>query len=800
MKPKANKRKPNPGYWNELEPQRRLEITAVLVFTAGLVVFLSLVSHFRDNLFASPPTVGNWIGRPGAYLAWFLHFVLGWGAWVVPVLILGWGGLIVRKRRTPKHYASRSVGAAVLTVSFATFLSLLLRSDPKVSFRAGGVVGAYFGQLMSMFGQAGAYVVLGCFSLVALLLATDFLFARFFRMLAAWLDRVKEEWKKREKVDVKTSGDDELFQTSEVTPDEIPADGVITMRPMGEGEIRISLPDGEGEVDIVPEDYDQPEEPDPEHDPEMPRIRVFSTEICPPDPEIVSTVPTVLGKSVDGGREEEEYCLPPLSLLDQPDEGPVEVDHDEIMQNSHLLEKTLGEFGIPARVVEVNQGPVITRYELTPPPGVKLSRITSLADNIALSLKATHVRMVAPVPGKAAVGVEIPNRTRRDVRIREILASERMQRQRSRLAIALGKTLSGDPYIADLNRMPHLLIAGATGSGKSVCVNSILTSILCRATPDEVKFLLIDPKRGVEMKFYNDMAHLVSPLVIDSRRAAGALRWLIEEMELRYVYLHKVGARDVDSYNAKRRAQLAEAGEDDPTNQDCLPDHIPYIVVVVDEFGDLMMVARNEVEAMIVRLAQLARAVGIHLVIATQRPSVNIITGIIKANFPARIAFQVTSRVDSRTILDCMGAESLLGQGDMLFFSGGAARPVRLQGSLITGSEVEKVCGFVKDQRKADYMCSEFQVADSPGGPIFGDYSDASDDELYKQAVEIVFQAGSASTSLLQRRLKIGYGRAARLIDQMYEAGIVGPSRGSKPRKVLTGQTEEPTLFEPDED
>jgi S-DNA-T family DNA segregation ATPase FtsK/SpoIIIE len=338
--------------------------------------------------------------------------------------------------------------------------------------------------------------------------------------------------------------------------------------------------------------------------------------------------------------------------------------------------------------------------------------------------------------------------------------------------------------------MPHLLIAGQTGSGKSVCVNTIIASILYRAKPDEVKFLLIDPKR-VEMKLYNDIPHLVAPVVWDPRRAAGALKWAVEEMEQRYTYLSKAGVRDLEAYNDKRMRELSSGDKtENPVNTN-LPGFLPHIVIFIDELADLMMVARNEVEAIVVRLAQMARAVGMHLVIATQRPSVNVITGIIKANLPTRIAFQVTSKVDSRTILDGIGAEALLGQGDMLFSSGGAARPVRLQGSLITTAEVERLCTYVKDQRRADYLRTDFEPADDGrGGGGFGggDYSgDYEDDELYQEALDTVLQEQSASTSLLQRRLKIGYGRAARLLDIMEEAGIVGPPRGSKPRKVLAG-------------
>jgi S-DNA-T family DNA segregation ATPase FtsK/SpoIIIE len=798
------------AYWTGLESQRRLEISAIAVFTLALISFLALFSHGRDDLSLSPPIVRNWIGMPGAYTAWCLHFVLGYCAWVVPSLLLGWGILIVRGAEHPKHYFSRAIGASALLASLCGLLSLLLGNTDKGAFAAGGIVGVALSDGTMVFGRLGAYIVLGAVSLIALLLTTEFLFSRLFNRIQrrhlAWLE-------KRRRYEAEVVIDEDLPQEM-LRPGEYSTEGAKDGRiRMGAildpGEVRLSMADTDTDIIMDPalcEPEDEEIETEPNEEEEeieavlteesadepstMTGIRISTLQVPPaemedsPDPD-VSSDPI----------SEEEYRLPPLSLLRMPTEEPVEVDEEEMYQNSRILEETLAEFGIKARMTEIKQGPVVTRYEFVPPPGVKVSRITSLSDNLALRLKATRLRMLAPIPGKAAIGVEIPNSRRREVLIREILGSKAFRTKTSKLSIALGMTLSGEPYVADLDKMPHLLIAGATGSGKSVCMNSIIASILYRATPDEVKLLLIDPKR-VEMKVYNDIPHLLAPVVVDSRRAAGALKWIIDEMEQRYIYLSKAGVRDIHAYNKKRMADLNTGDKSTKPVNTNLPGYLPFIVVFIDELADMMMVARNDVEAMVVRLAQLARAVGIHLVIATQRPSVNVITGIIKANLPARIAFQVSSKVDSRTILDGMGADALLGQGDMLFSTGGGHKPIRLQGSLIDTDETERLCDYVKEQRKVHYLRDEFEdgsVSKTLEGGLFDDAggNDSDDEELYQQAVQIVVQTGVASTSLLQRRLKIGYGRAARLIDIMHEAGLVGPARGSKPRKVLVNSCDE---------
>ncbi|WP_274361402.1 FtsK/SpoIIIE family DNA translocase [Paenibacillus thermotolerans] len=460
------------------------------------------------------------------------------------------------------------------------------------------------------------------------------------------------------------------------------------------------------------------------------------------------------------------YRLPPFGLMAKPGGGKGGESADQqARENARKLEATLESFGVRAKVLQVVRGPAVTRYEIQPDIGVKVSRIVSLTDDIALALAAKDIRMEAPIPGKSAIGIEVPNTEVSVVSLREVMETSAFRESDSRLTIALGRDISGQPIVANLAKMPHLLVAGATGSGKSVCINGIITSILYKAKPNEVKFLMVDPKM-VELNVYNGIPHLLAPVVTDPRRASLALKKIVVEMEKRYEAFSKSGTRNIEGYNA----QLVEKGE----------EPLPYIVVIVDELADLMMVAAGDVEDAICRLAQMARAAGIHLIIATQRPSVDVITGVIKANIPSRIAFGVSSQVDSRTILDMAGAEKLLGRGDMLFMPVGASKAMRVQGAFLSDNEVEAVTAFCRDQEKAQYNDELVpEVNDS------ADEQEEQLDELFDQAVGIVLEAKQASVSLLQRRMRIGYTRAARLIDQMEFKGVVGPYEGSKPREVL---------------
>lgn len=460
------------------------------------------------------------------------------------------------------------------------------------------------------------------------------------------------------------------------------------------------------------------------------------------------------------------YEMPPFTLLNMPKQGSKVTDGHEMFDARRKLEATLESFGVRAKVLDVVRGPAVTRYEVQPATGVKVSRVVSLTDDIALALAAKDVRMEAPIPGKSAIGIEVPNGEVSVVTMREVMETPVFMNAQSKLSIAFGRDISGQTIVGNLAKMPHLLVAGATGSGKSVCINGIIASILYKAKPDEVKFLMIDPKM-VELNVYNGIPHLLAPVVTNPKRASLALKKIVVEMEKRYELFSKSGTRNIEGYN-----QLMK---DDPNLV------LPYIVVIVDELADLMMVASNDVEDAIARLAQMARAAGIHLIIATQRPSVDVITGVIKANIPSRIAFGVSSQVDSRTILDSAGAEKLLGRGDMLFLPMGMNKPIRVQGAFLSDEEVEALVSFVREQGEVKYNEELVPELDEETGEAQND----DNDELFDEAARIVIEGNQASVSLLQRRLRIGYTRAARLIDQLEASGIVGPYEGSKPRTVL---------------
>ena len=479
------------------------------------------------------------------------------------------------------------------------------------------------------------------------------------------------------------------------------------------------------------------------------------------------------------------YVLPDVSLLDPLPVSHLQKHKTDTAATGQVLVDTLNQFGISTEITNVEQGPVVTRYELLPAPGIRVERIAALANNLALSLKATSLRVQAPVPGKGVVGIEIPNETAKAVLMREIVESEEWRSGTVRLPLALGKDVGGRDLVADLAKMPHLLIAGATGSGKSVCINSILTGLLMSKSPDELRLILVDPKI-VEFAIYADLPHLVVPVITDPKKVSLSLRWAINEMDRRYKMFAKAKVRNIESFNHRKVVHQPELfeGELPPAEDkgDGLPSSVPYIVIIIDELADLMMAAGAEIENSIARLAQLSRAVGIHMILATQRPSVNVITGTIKANFPARIAFQVAQKVDSRTILDQSGADKLLGRGDMLFLPPGSSRLVRSQGTMVTDDELERVITFIKEQAEPVF---EMEIKNKLEKSSTSSMDDGSDDELLEQAIEIIRETHRASTSSLQRRLRIGYTRAARLIDVLEERGVVGPPAGSGPREIL---------------
>lgn len=530
----------------------------------------------------------------------------------------------------------------------------------------------------------------------------------------------------------------------------------------------------------TPIDSCPPPENTREDSQESPTIAIAPVALTSHGLEANPTPDDTLPRGNDTSANLKDYHLPPLALLNPPPKQVEGTASQDINHKIKTLEQTLDNFGIKARVTHVSVGPAITRYELQPPPGVKVSKIVGLSDDIALGMATMGVRIEAPIPGKAAVGIEVPNNEIAAVSLRELLETKPFSQATSQLTVALGKDIAGTPVLADLAKMPHLLIAGATGSGKSVCVNTLICSILFKATPDEVKFLLVDPKM-VELANYNDIPHLVSPVVTDAKKAAGALRWAVREMESRYDLFATAGVRDITRYNDMLE-ELTDQPEQAP---------LPLIVVIIDELADLMMVAPADVEDSICRLAQMARAAGIHLVVATQRPSVDVITGLIKANIPSRISFAVSSQMDSRTILDMGGAEKLLGKGDMLFYPVGTAKPLRVQGAYLSDREVENLVDFLKDQARPEYneeVCLDLPDEQAP--------EIEETDELLPQAIKIFIESGTASISMLQRRLRIGYSRAARLVDIMERRGIVGGFEGSKPRAVLMTMEQYQQMFE----
>jgi S-DNA-T family DNA segregation ATPase FtsK/SpoIIIE len=518
---------------------------------------------------------------------------------------------------------------------------------------------------------------------------------------------------------------------------------------------------------------------------------VFSPTIVAPQVDTKEYIPD---SGLGDIRQPEAFKLPPISFLEEKVKIRREIDTDKLQQKARILETKLNDFNVKGDVVEILPGPVITTFEYRPAPGIKLSKITGLSDDLALALSAVSIRIVAPIPGRDVVGIEIPNDEREMVNLREMVASKDFIQSDSMLTLGLGKDLMGRPVITKMDKMPHLLIAGATGTGKSVGLNAMIISLLYKATPDDVKFIMIDPKR-IELSVYNDIPHLISPVVTDMKKATNALFWAVKEMERRYELLEENGLRNLAQYNdmvrEKNRSRAARSA-DDPEHEtgDDLPvsEPLPYIVVIVDELSDLMMVASKDVEFALTRLAQMARAAGIHIIIATQRPSADVLTGTIKANFPTRISFQVSSKIDGRIIMDQGGAESLLGNGDMLFCPPGTGKLMRIQGAYISEKEIAKITGFLKEQRTPEY---DENVTKGDDEEETREFDEADYDEKYDEAVAVVTQSGQASISYVQRRLRIGYNRAARLIEIMEHEGIIGPQIGTKPREILVKNYDE---------
>ena len=772
------------------------EVIGVVLIALSLLTLLSLVSFVPNGLNATgaPAAAGssasqNLIGSVGALFASALFSLIGGAAYLFPLLL----GLIGVRCFTQSDLSIRLryAGASLAALLFLSgFLHLEITAVPTLSsgliYR--GMAGGYFGQLLAeglraYFASTGAHILIMAGLLVSVLFTTPVSLSEIARKLPGWgngLLTLVRGWIPERPVE-------------EAVP-ESPKKSKQKSSKSIRAVIEESLPDAAAEPELDWPVIQPSRRPTPE-----PAEAI----------EEESDQPVFPAQAKTG-----DYILPDPALLLSEPSGPLgRVTEEEIKAQSDVLTRALTSFGIAGRVTEVRPGPVVTMYEFEPSPGTKVARIVNLADDLALALKAVSLRIVAPVPGKSVVGIEVPNLYRETVSMKEVMTSEAFSRAKSKLSLALGKDIFGAPLIADLKTMPHLLVAGATGAGKSVSLNTMLLSILFSARPDEVKLLLIDPKM-LEFQTYDGIPHLLRPVITDPKSAARGLSWVVAEMERRYKLLSEAAVRNIDAYNRKVAGAQgvleaeAAAKSDQPelpiqflSEEERLsagetalpegspgsfmppktpPEPLPYIVVMIDELADLMMVAPKEVEDKIARLAQMARASGIHLVLATQRPSVDVLTGLIKANFPARIAFQVSSKTDSRTILDANGAEALLGRGDLLYMASGTGRLMRGHGSFVSDEDVRRVVEFVKDQAKPAYN-QELQIALKQ--------EDAKEeealDEVYEQAKELVLSTGQASASLIQRRLRVGYPRAARMIEQMESDGIVGAAGRDGRREVV---------------
>jgi DNA segregation ATPase FtsK/SpoIIIE, S-DNA-T family len=783
---------------------RRLsEFVGVVLFACALMCLLSLASYSPNDAVWFFTTGGrdltpsNFGGRVGAFIAELSFQSLGYSAYLIPIVfvVTGWHYFWCR---VPDAAYTKLIGAALLFACVAAFLSLAFGSL-TISGRdllAGGYIGRWLaGTLAEYLNKTGSIILILTLLFLAIILSTQFSFGRLFGALfqiaqdrwTALLGaiRTRREERRREQ------------QREEVLKKHLAKGGkepkVAKPTRRGEAEEREDAEDDELTPAMARAAAAKaPPKEEPAAKPSRAAavvgaaaaaLRAASSRPTPPAikrPAPTPSEPTLPLAELDKSPAEKKrgaYSQPPLALLDAP-KGERKVDERELMDGARMLEEKCREFSVEGAVVQIHPGPVVTTYELKPDAGVKYSKITGLADDLCLAMQAESV-LIDRIPGKSTVGIQIPNASRETISLRELLESEAYRRSASKLTLALGKTIHGEPFVSDLATMPHLLIAGSTGTGKSVSVNAMISSILFRASPDEVRFIMIDPKR-LELGMYEDIPHLMTPVVVDPKLAANAMRWAVREMEERYKTLAAVGVRNIEQYNRNIRQAMAEQQGPllDKNGNEMKP--LPFIVVLIDELADLMMVAGNEVEESICRLAQMARAVGIHLILATQRPSVDVITGLIKANLPARISFRVSSKIDSRTILDGNGAEQLLGKGDMLYLPPASSRFVRLHGPYISEQESARLASFLRKQGKPTYDETITAEEKSAGSDLEFDK-----DDLYDEAARIVVGSGQASISYLQRRLRIGFSRAARLVDMMEAEGLVSAGAGGKAREVL---------------
>jgi S-DNA-T family DNA segregation ATPase FtsK/SpoIIIE len=739
---------------------RRLsEFFGVALFAAALIWLISLTTYeptdpvwfFSAGSGAAP---ANFAGRVGAFTAELSFQLFGYASYLIPAVFVVIGWHYFWCRALDAAY-TKIIGVLLLCGCLSSLMSLAFGTVDAAGrpFRAGGYLGDWLAAEMAEYlNRTGSIIVILTLLFLAIILSTQLSLGRLFSSASAIGRRGSSQWAGRLRSWLEERRRHRQRQVL------LAKQGRKITKELSTGDA--PRPSAAAKEESFREAPVEP--PAAERRPPLMAKRKPETVLLPlPDPE--PRLPKRLGA----------FTVPPLSLLDSP-RTERKVDERELMEGARLLEEKCREFAVEGAVAQIHPGPVVTTYEFKPDAGVKYGKVTSLADDLCLAMQAESV-LIDRIPGKSTVGIQIPNHNREQISLRELLQSDMYQRSTSKLTLALGKTIHGEPYVTDLGTMPHLLIAGSTGTGKSVAINSMLSSILFRASPEEVRLIMIDPKR-LELGMYEDIPHLLTPVVVDPKQAANALRWATKEMEERYKKLAAEGVRNIEQFNRNiAAAEKERAGGDD--GEPRLP--LPYIVVVIDELADLMMVARNEVEESIARLAQMARAVGIHLVLATQRPSVDVITGLIKANLPSRISFRVSSKVDSRTILDANGAEQLLGKGDMLFLPPASSRVIRLHGPYISEQETARLASFLRKQGKPIF--NETIVAEEKTLEAV----EMEKDDLYDEAARIVVSSGQASISYLQRRLRIGFSRAARLVDMMEMEGLVSPGAGGKPREVL---------------
>ncbi len=737
------------------------EILAALLFTVGLFSALSLVFYSgRTGV-----DVKGAMGSIGVYISGILGMAFGVCAFVAP-LVLFYTSVVVFTNRAGGNLYRKTASAFLLLVSVMVLLGLLYPNTELLGFTpAGGWVGDTVATIMrdSVAGDIGSYLIVTIVLLVSLIIISGVTLSSLLGALGSVSMFIVEKSYALSKYFVVATGEFFVYlkkslskpkMRAEVRPARTKGNGIIKLNGKKKAEDDIAL-----FVDDLREEDEEEEDEALEDD----------------KPEIVVEQPKLKGLEDFFTKKEvihRDYKLPPPDLLDPKMESAVEIDRDAVYQKARLIEEKLRDFGVSGKVTEIRPGPVITMFEYKPAPGIKINRIAALENDLAMGLSALSIRIIAPIPGKDVIGIEVPNAKRETVVLRELLEDVEFSKRKSMLTLALGKDISGLPFYMDLRRAPHLMIAGTTGSGKSVLLNAVITSMLYKASPYELKFIMIDPKM-LELSVYEDIPHLLHPVVTEPKKAAAALRWAVEEMEKRYRILSEEGVRDIETHNKNVEKLRSE---------DKWDKLLPYIVIVLDELADLMMIAPNELKESITRLSQKARAAGIHLIVATQRPSADIVAGLIKANFPARISFLVSSKIDSRIILDTGGAERLLGKGDMLFLEPGTSKLLRIQGALISDEEREGITEYIKSQGKPVYNEEITYIEESEGGEDL----ESEKDELYFEALRTIAETGQASISMLQRKLKIGYNRAARIVEIMEKEGVVGPQEvAGKPREVF---------------